>query len=59
MTYTVSMKLDCRVDVLVDAASFEEAREKAPSADFDWRDVEVIDIEPVNATDPSGTMKDY
>lgn len=59
MTYTVSLKLDCRVNVLVDAASFEEAREKAPSADFAWEDVEVIDIEPVNATDPSGNMRDY
>ena len=57
--YTVSLSLDCRVDVEVEANSFEEAFRKADKAGYDWNKVEVVGGEPVNATDANGNMKDY
>ena len=57
--YTVSLKLDCRVDVEVEADSFEEAFEKAEFAHYDWDDVEVVGDGIVNATDENGVLKDY
>ena len=57
--YTVSLALDCRVDVEVEADSFDEAFEKAKSKTYDWNKVEVVGDKPVNATDESGNMEDY
>lgn len=57
--YTVSLALDCRVDVEVEADSFDEAFEKAKSRTYDWNKVEVVGNKPVNATDENGNMEDY
>lgn len=57
--YTVTLKLDCRVDVEVEADSFDEAFEKAKSKTYDWNKVEVVGFDPVNATDANGNMEDY
>lgn len=57
--YTVSLSLDCRVDVEVEADSFEEAFEKAGEAKYDWNKVEVVGDGIVNATDEKGVLKDY
>lgn len=57
--YTVSLALDCRVDVEVEADSFDEAFEKAKSRTYDWNKVEVVGDKPVNATDENGNMEDY
>lgn len=57
--YTVSPALDCRVDVEVEAGSFDEAFEKAKSRTYDWNKVEVVGNKPVNATDENGNMEDY
>ena len=57
--YTVSLAFDCRVDVEVEADSFDEAFEKAKSRTYDWNKVEVVGDKPVNATDENGNMEDY
>lgn len=57
--YTVSLSLDCRVDVEVEANSFEEAFRKADKAEYDWNKVEVVGFDLVNATDANGNMEDY
>lgn len=57
--YTVSLALDCRVDVDVEADSFAEAFEKAKSAGYNWDLIEVVGDKPVNATDENGNMEDY
>ena len=57
--YTVSLKLDCRVDVEVEADSFEEAFEKAGETGYDWNKVEVVGDGVVNATDEKGVLEDY
>ena len=59
--YTVSLKLDCRVDVEVEveADSFEEAFKKAEFAVYDWNEVEVVGDEIVSATNARGEMKEY
>lgn len=57
--YTVSLALDCRVDVEVGADSFDEAFEKAKSRTCDWNKVEVVGNKPVNATDENGNMENY
>lgn len=57
--YTVSLALDCRVDVEVEADSFDEAFEKAESTVYDWNEVEVVGGKPVNATDENGNTEDY
>ena len=57
--YTVSLSLDCRVDVDVEAGSFDEAFKKVESETYDWFNVEVVGGKPVNATDENGNIKDY
>ena len=57
--YTVSLSLDCRVDVEVEANSFEEAFRKADKAGYDWNKVEVVGSGLVNAMDEKGVLKDY
>ena len=55
----MSLSLDCRVDIEVEANSFEEAFRKADKAEYDWNKVEVVGGKPVNATDANGNMEDY
>ena len=57
--YTVSLALDCRVDVTVEASSFKEAFEKARNVCYEPRQIEVVGGKPVNATDENGNMEDY
>lgn len=57
--YTVSLALDCRVDVEVEADSFAEAFEKSRLEQYDWNKVEVVGDKLVNATDENGNMEDY
>ena len=63
MKYIVSMKVDARINVEVDADSFEEAFDKAKDevCNVDNADsMEWIDTEPVNATRSSDdVMADY
>lgn len=59
MEYTVSMKVDGRVDVTVEAPSFKEAFEKARNVCYEPRQVVVVGFDPVNATDANGNMEDY
>ena len=59
MKYIVSMKVDARVDVTVDADSAKEAFRIAQKSDFDWNDCELVDYCPVNVTDEHGHMEDY
>lgn len=61
--YTISMKVEGRVDVEVDAENTDEAFEKAKEA---FMDVEIgkdnfdfVDAEPVNCTDENGHLTDY
>ena len=57
--YIVTLKLDCRVDVEVEADSLDEAFEKTKSTTYDWNKVEVVGDIPVYATDANGNMEDY
>ena len=57
--YTVSLAVDGRVDVEVEATSFEDAFLRARGATYDPTTVEVIDLKPVNATNESGEMRNY
>lgn len=57
--FTVSMRVDGRVDVTVKASSFEEAFELAKREQWDPTEVQCIEFIPVNATDSSGEMRDY
>ena len=59
MKYTVSLKLDCRVDVEVEADSFEEAFKKAEFAVYDWNEVEVVGNKIIRATNAREEMKEY
>lgn len=57
--YTVSMRVDGRVNVMVEASSFEEAFKLAKEEEYDPTEVECVEYEPVNATDSHGILKDY
>lgn len=57
--FTVSMRVDGRVDVTVEASSFEEAFELAKSEQWDPTEVQCVEFIPVNATDSNGEMRDY
>ena len=59
MEYVITLKVDGRVDVTVDAASFEEAALKARNVRFDPEDVEVVDTEPVCTVDENGNTQDF
>ena len=57
--FTVSMQVDCRVDVTVFATDFADARDRVSSVDFEKNDLEIIETHAVNATDEvSGEFKD-
>lgn len=61
MKYIVSVAIDGRIDVEVEADSFEEARKEAEWAvgNCDWNTMECISCDAVNAEDENGTFKDY
>lgn len=59
MEYVVSMRVDARVDVTVEASSFQEAFDKAEFESFDPAEIKVVEFVPVNATDERGRMEDY
>lgn len=57
--FTVSLQVDCRVDVTVWAQDFKEAGECADYADFKKKDLEIIETHSVNGTDEvTGEFKD-
>lgn len=60
--FTVSMAVDGRIDVMVEAKTVQEAFEKAKDAfmEEDLSDMETVDAKPVNATDDeTGELTDY
>ena len=61
MKYIVSVAVNGRVDVEVDAENFEEAKEKACQevCDIDFNRLEFIEWEAVNAENENGVFKDY
>lgn len=59
MLYTISMKVEGRVDVTVETDSFDDAFAHACEQDFDPSEVDWIEYKPVNATDEKGNMQDY
>ena len=63
MKYQVSMKVDGRVTVEVDAKdaneAFDKATEKWQNEDFDFnKDMEIVDSCPVNCEDEEGNLTD-
>lgn len=65
MKYTVSMAVDGRIDIEVEAENPDEAREKAiekfQTSDINFnKDMEIVDTNPVNCSDEDGNLvKDY
>ncbi len=61
MKYTVSVAVDSRIDVEVEADSFEEARVKAKDVarDVDLNIVTYCEFEPVNAESEDGVFRDF
>lgn len=61
MKYAVSVAIDGRLLVEVDAQSFEEAKEKAVFAAgcSNWNCAELVSLTAVNAEDENGTFVDY
>ena len=61
MKYTVSIAIDGRIDVEVEAKNFKEAKEKAEKEMYfvDLENMECINMFPVNATDENEEMEDY
>lgn len=63
MKYYVSMKVDGRVTIEVDAKdaneAFDKAQEKWESEDFDFnKALDIVDSYPVNAEDEDGNLTD-
>ena len=57
--FTVSLQVDCRVDVTVWAQDFQEAGACAVIADYEKKDLEIIETHSVNGTDEvTGVFKD-
>ncbi len=61
MKYVVSLAIDGRIDILVNADDPETAKNKALGKfmDIDIGDVECIDFHAVNATDENDNMTDF
>ena len=59
--YILSLAIDARVDVKIEAKSLEEAMGKARNDVhyYDMNDIEVISSKPVNITDEDGEMTDF
>lgn len=61
MKYTVSVAIDGRIDVEVEADSFEQAKYKAilEVGSANLNTMEFISLNPVNAEDENGDFVDY
>ena len=61
MKYMVSVAIDGRIDVEVEANSFEEAKERAPFevGQTDWNRMDLVEFRVVNAEDENGKFVDY
>lgn len=61
MKYIVNVAIDARIDVEVEADSFEEARSKAEieAAYDDWNNLSYVSFDAVNAEREDGEFKDY
>jgi hypothetical protein len=61
MKYVVSVAIDGRIDVEVEANSFEEARLLAAleAGNTDWNQMELVSCNAVNAEDENGKFIDY
>lgn len=61
MKYTVSIAVDGRIDIDVEADSFEQAKDKAIDAfrDADITEMEVVGGQAVNAESETGEFQDY
>ena len=62
MKYRVSLLVDGRLEIEVEANSFEEARAKAEDLDgeYDWNALEIVShLDAVNAEDEIGNFVDY
>ena len=57
-TYTVSVALDCRVDVQIKAKSLEKAKRLVVNGNFDYdiENAEVVGAHPVNISGPDGEL---
>ena len=53
------LAVDARVDVTVGAESLEEDKATAPAAGFEWKDMDIVDLTPVNATGKDGVLHGY
>lgn len=59
MKYTVSYKVDLRIDVNINADTLEEAMKKAKKGYTEIQDLntaDIIDVEPVNISDENGEL---
>lgn len=61
MKYTVSIAVNGRIDVEVEADNFEDAKSKACTevCDVDFGNLEWIEWDAVNAEDENGKFVDY
>lgn len=59
MKYRMSVAIDGRIDIDIEADSFEEAKQKMSLDDVDLSAMDVIKAVPVNAEDENGVFKDY
>lgn len=61
MKYIVSVAIDGRIDVEVEANNFEEAKLKAvfEAGNTDWNRMELVNCNSVNAEDENGEFIDY
>lgn len=61
MKYMVSVAIDGRIDVEVEADSFEKAAYLAilKAGYVDWNRMELVNCKSVNAEDENGTFIDY
>lgn len=63
MKYIVSMKVEGRIDVEVEAENSDEAFEKAKNEfmniEIGKDNFEFVDSEPVNCSDENGNLTDY
>ena len=61
MKYIVSVAIEGRIDVEVEANSFEEARDSAVwgVGNEDWNCMDLVNVKSVNAEDENGKFVDY
>lgn len=61
MKYIVSVAIDGRIDVEVEADSFEQAEYKAilEAGNTNWNMMELVSCKSVNAEDENGKFVDY